>query len=77
MTKGLIFAAAAAVLVLSSTTASAVSCKQRAANCVKNGGSHAACYHSYRLDQCERTGIYTGVSGVTWPATVTKTRNKK
>lgn len=55
-------------LVLVASTAEATTCNQRAANCVKLGGSKDTCYHPTRMSICKRTGEYVAPSGRTWEA---------
>jgi hypothetical protein len=56
------------ILLLSLASASATTCAQRAAFCMKNGGSNDVCYEPSRMSQCLATGQYTGPSGRVWPA---------
>ena len=44
-------------------------CTNRAQNCVvKWGGPRSACYDSFRLAACEKTGKYVAPNGNIWPA---------
>jgi hypothetical protein len=44
-------------------------CANRAQNCVvKWGGPRSACYDSFRLAACEKTGKYVAPNGNIWPA---------
>jgi hypothetical protein len=64
-----------AVLSLASISlavAKAETCSVRAQNCVmKWGGPRAACYDTFRLAACERTGKYVAPNGNVWPASRT------
>jgi hypothetical protein len=45
------------------------SCIDRAQNCVvKWGGPKAACFDTFRLAACEKTGKYVAPNGNIWPA---------
>jgi hypothetical protein len=45
------------------------SCSDRALNCVVRWGApHNACYQSFRLAACEKTGKYVAPNGNIWPA---------
>jgi hypothetical protein len=49
--------------------AKSTSCQERAMNCVaKWGAPHGACYESFRLAACEKTGKYVAPNGNVWPA---------
>jgi hypothetical protein len=58
--------AALGVFALSMTGASADTCKQAAAWCIKKGGSRASC--NAPIAECRRTCIYIAPSGRRWPA---------
>lgn len=53
-------------IVVTTTPAAAVTCSQRAANCVKNGGGSNDCYG--RVASCQRSCVYVGPSGRSWSA---------
>jgi hypothetical protein len=57
-------------LVFSPTTfAAAETCGGRAQTCViKWGSPRAACFDSFRLAACEKTGKYVAPNGNVWPA---------
>jgi putative component of membrane protein insertase Oxa1/YidC/SpoIIIJ protein YidD len=57
-------------LAFSSTTfAQAETCSSRAQTCVMKWGSpRAACFDSFRLAACEKTGKYVAPNGNIWPA---------
>ncbi len=45
------------------------SCRERALNCVTRWGApRNACYDSFRLAACEKTGKYVAPNGNVWPA---------
>jgi hypothetical protein len=51
------------------TLAKAETCSGRAQICVvKWGGPRAACFDSFRLAACEKTGRYVAPNGNVWPA---------
>lgn len=51
------------------TAAKREHCSDRARTCVmKWGGSYAACYETFRLAACEKTGKYNAPNGNVWPA---------
>ncbi len=54
------------VFALSTTDASADTCKQAAAWCIKKGGSRASC--NAPIAECRRTCVYVAPSGRRWPA---------
>lgn len=56
------------VLTIAAAPADATTCKQRAANCVRLGGSPANCSEPSRMATCKQSGIYTAPSGRTWEA---------
>jgi hypothetical protein len=66
---------AVAVLALASISLAVAPpepCSVRAQNCVmKWGGPPAACYDTFRLAACERTGKYVAPNGNVWPASRT------
>ena len=66
---------AVAVLSLASISfavAQPETCSVRAQNCVmKWGGPHTACYDTFRMAACERTGKYVAPNGNVWPASRT------
>jgi hypothetical protein len=66
---------AVAVLSLASISfaiAQPETCSVRAQNCVmKWGGPRTACYDTFRLAACERTGKYVAPNGNVWPASRT------
>jgi hypothetical protein len=56
-------------LIASHTPAKAETCSGRAQICVvKWGGPPAACFDSFRLAACEKTGRYVAPNGNVWPA---------
>jgi hypothetical protein len=62
--------ASALLAMMVSPAAWAVSCQQRAANCVSKGGSQAGCQAP--VASCERTGQYVAPSGKVWSASKRK-----
>ena len=61
---------AMAVLLAQSAIAADETCSSRAQACVTRwGGSQAACYDSFRLAACNKTGKYVAPNGNVWPAT--------
>jgi hypothetical protein len=48
--------------------ADATTCRQRAANCVRLGGSPGNCSEPSRMASCKQSGVYTAPSGRTWEA---------
>jgi hypothetical protein len=57
------------VFVIPLTLAKAETCSGRAQTCVlKWGAPRAACYDSFRLAACEKTGKYVAPNGNVWPA---------
>lgn len=56
-----------------SSPASAWTCKQRAAACMKNSGD-PACNDPTRLASCARTGSYVSPKGYSWPVSGGKSK---
>jgi hypothetical protein len=57
------------VFVIPLTRVKAETCSGRAQTCVlKWGAPRAACYDSFRLAACEKTGKYVAPNGNVWPA---------
>jgi hypothetical protein len=64
------------LLFVSFAAAGSETCSVRAQNCVKTwGGPRAACYDTFRLAACERTGRYVAPNGNVWPATRTERKS--
>ena len=57
-----------AVFLMPLTPLTAETCNGRARTCViKWGAPRAACYDSFRLAACEKTGKYVAPNGNVWP----------
>ena len=60
---------AIALLLTPSATVAGETCISRAQACVNRwGGPRAACYDSFRLAACDKTGKYVAPNGNVWPA---------
>jgi len=59
MTTTLLFAVAIVGTMLTVATASATTCEQFAANCMKKGGVRTLCYGP-ALTNCKKTLVYVG-----------------
>ena len=73
-----IFSGIAAVNLLLTPSAIAAdeTCNSRAQACMNRwGGPRAACYDSFRLAACEKTGKYVAPNGNVWPAKRSQTPN--
>jgi hypothetical protein len=57
-----------ATIVAVSTAAEATTCKRRAENCVRLGGSQAQCFATNRMAECRKTKTYVAPSGRSWEA---------
>jgi hypothetical protein len=65
---------AMALLLTPSAIAAAETCSSRAQACViRWGGPRAACYESFRLAACDKTGKYVAPNGNVWPAARSQT----
>ena len=64
----------AVALLLTPSIAAGETCSSRAQACVVRwGGPRAACYDSFRLAACAKTGKYVAPNGNVWPATRSQT----
>jgi hypothetical protein len=66
--------AAVNLLLTPSAIAGDETCSGRAQACVNRwGGPRTACYDSFRLAACEKTGKYVAPNGNVWPAARSQT----
>ena len=67
----LVFGVVTPIFLLFASIASVASetCLTRAQRCVDRWGSpRTACYDTFRLEACEKTGKYVAPNGNIWPA---------